>query len=196
MADIGNKGPFAGYFVSFAGGSVNQYATRIVMPQAGTITHVSAYFGGDGAPVTAAVCLWRADKALIAASSQFDAAAGSRSANGQAWHTKQITAYQAKKDEVLYVGFWRHPNEPVVFSYDTTGTAIRDAPTKTAPSHLTSGTITESGGAYATYTVGAIGGRAERWDGSAWVPVTVCERWDGSAWIGCTLERWDGSSWI
>jgi hypothetical protein len=38
------------------------------------------------------------------------------------------------------------------------------------------------------------GGR--RWDGSAWVPVTIFKRWTGSAWVDVTIaKRWTGSVW-
>lgn len=37
----------------------------------------------------------------------------------------------------------------------------------------------------------------KRWDGGAYVDLTVAKRWDGSAWVDLTIaRRWDGSNWI
>lgn len=37
----------------------------------------------------------------------------------------------------------------------------------------------------------------KRWDGAAFIDLTVAKRWDGAAWVDLTVaKRWDGSAWI
>jgi hypothetical protein len=37
---------------------------------------------------------------------------------------------------------------------------------------------------------------AKRWDGAAYVDLTVAKRWDGAAWVNLTIaKRWDGAAW-
>jgi len=170
MPTAGYSGPFDSWFISFANGTPNQYATRVVLPEAGTISDLSAYFAGDSGAVNAALCLWAANGTLLRQSAQFSAAAGGNAFNTQAWHTRPITSYSAAAGTELYVGFWRDPNGRVQLSYKAgSGTAIRDNPTKNAPSNLTTAAIAESGGAYVTYTT----------TGTTNVFVRVANAWDG-----------------
>lgn len=37
---------------------------------------------------------------------------------------------------------------------------------------------------------------AKRWDGAAYIDLTVAKRWDGAAWVDLTVaKRWDGAAW-
>lgn len=37
----------------------------------------------------------------------------------------------------------------------------------------------------------------KRWDGGAFIDLTVAKRWDGGSWIDLTIaRRWDGGSWV
>lgn len=37
----------------------------------------------------------------------------------------------------------------------------------------------------------------KRWDGSAFVDLTVKKRWDGTSWVNLTIsKRWDGAAWV
>lgn len=37
----------------------------------------------------------------------------------------------------------------------------------------------------------------KRWDGAAYVDLTVAKRWDGTAWVNLTVaKRWDGTAWV
>lgn len=37
----------------------------------------------------------------------------------------------------------------------------------------------------------------KRWDGGAYVDLTVAKRWNGSAWVDLTIaKRWDGANWV
>lgn len=37
----------------------------------------------------------------------------------------------------------------------------------------------------------------KRWDGAAYIDLTVAKRWDGSAWVDLTIaKRWDGTVWV
>jgi len=36
----------------------------------------------------------------------------------------------------------------------------------------------------------------KRWNGSAWVPLTIAKRYNGSAWVDLTAKRYNGSSWV
>lgn len=37
----------------------------------------------------------------------------------------------------------------------------------------------------------------KRWDGSAFVDLSIARRWDGGSWVDLTVaRRWDGGSWV
>lgn len=37
----------------------------------------------------------------------------------------------------------------------------------------------------------------KRWDGAAFVDITVAKRWDGAAFVDLTVaKRWDGAAWV
>src|SRR5688500_1349462 len=37
----------------------------------------------------------------------------------------------------------------------------------------------------------------KRWDGAAYIDLTIIRRWDGAAWQDvATLERWDGAAYV
>ncbi len=59
-------------------------------------------------------------------------------------------------------------------------------------------TNTDGNGATTTMSAGVFlmaGGK--RWNGTAWVPLTVFKRWNGSAWVDVTTaQRWNGSAWV
>lgn len=160
MATFGqNPGSFNSF--SFSGlNNLNQVATSLqTMPATGTIYSVSAFFGGDGASVTARLVIWSSAGAVLAQSASFTAPSGSRSSGGQALQTQPLSTplYLASGTQV-FIGFWRDPAHGAVWSFNTaSGTWDENTNTSGSPGAFT-GLTSNSGQlqAFATYIAQAV----------------------------------------
>lgn len=154
MAEVGSH---PGSWNSFAFTGLNtqgEEATLATMPEAGTVTSVSCFVGGDGSAVTARFVIWRAsDGAILAQTGSFSLGSGSRSSGGQAWVTQSLSLALAAGAQI-YIGWWRDPAGGAVWSLLTSGTYYRKTDNSGSPGAFTSPTTDGGGqlGAYATYT--------------------------------------------
>lgn len=155
MAEIGSH-PGAWNSFAFTGLNLsNEEATLVTMPEAGDISSVSCFVGGDpSTTVTARFVIWRAsDGAILAQTGSFTLASGARSSGGQSWVTQSLSLHLAAGDQV-YIGWWRAPSGGAVWSLLTSGTYYRKTDTSGSPGSFTSPSSDSGGqlGAYATYT--------------------------------------------
>ena len=154
-----NPGSFNSF--SFSGlNNLNQVGTSLQsMPATGTIYSVSAYFGGDGASVTAQRLIWDSSGNILAQTASFSAPSGSHSSGGQSLQTQNLSTplYLASGTQV-YIGFWRAPSGGAVWSFNTaSGTWNDDTNTSGSPGSFTG--LTSNTGqlqALATYVPEAI----------------------------------------
>jgi len=161
MATAGFVGPFTNYFSTGGTGVSNQHATRIVMPQAGLITSVEAYFAAWYGTCRARLCVWRADGTLLAQSAELIVAAGTQAVDGQRWNAASLLAgYQAALNQEIWAGWWRHPDDSHTWSHHaSSGSRVIQTTNVAQPSALAVGSV--SGGSFGTritYTPGTGGG--------------------------------------
>ncbi len=170
---------FSFYFGSGAG-IFNEIGVKITMPESGTINTLNAYFAGDGASTRAALVLWDGAGDVLRQSATFTAAAGTRSVGGQDWHTKPITPYNASKNEVLWVGWWRHPSDSHVWSHHHSASAWTRRYDDTGSTSVTALLATDETGAVGAYVTYIPSAPVYVRKNGAWVLCSVHDREAGA----------------
>lgn len=149
----------------------NQIAEIATVPVDCDVTSISCFLGGDGAAVSAKLCIWNASGNVLYATPVVTVASRPRTTSGQYWVTKAITPLHLLSGQNVYIGWWRAAAGGAVWSYDTTGGSHLHQTALSAPAKFVGFTTHTPGriGAFATYSVPV----APPTSGRVWTTATV-----------------------
>jgi hypothetical protein len=151
MATLGSTAKPTDSIEWFGLNSVNQVAMALTLPAGGPwkITHVGGWLAGRGSVADYRLVLWNGAGTLLRYTA-LGSVASQALANGNlaSAYMPLTSEYEATGGQTVYVGFWRHPSDPVQNGGTSSGSHI----------HSTVGSAPANFGSWSTHSGGGLTG--------------------------------------